>query len=952
MLSSIFLHKGGEKQKGKQGQPGQQKQKQKQSSQVFVPAKFHGEITADDHVLVENQKTFEIPFGTPVDPIFEYIRTNQYTKIEPILKQNYDLTKKLFEGGFIPAPIALYCGDTRAAKDLRGEIERTLRAQGLDDTADAIKAKPLKDVIPAIQNEIDTLLENKYGEKFNESPKDKANAIIDVVISEWRVFLSDLVTPFMPRQGQPRAPAQRGKPARRGRRNGGMRGGQGNILDVFKDVSIDSFYEVSDYTNLTTKQQEEEDAGDDAEKAKADAEAAEKAKADAEAAEKANADAEAAEKANADAEAAEKAKADAEAAERLKQQQDADSKFGINPFVKVDQDKLNPFTISEIYEELDQSTGADKLDKTEIKLCMGTVINWLKTVSDTKNIKDSEIKDILSRGVKKNDLIYCLNFLNKKGTQDIKVTKNSKLISQEAVSKPQKPVMSTTPQLGSVAFQKGIKETEKKIETEQKQRDQEQRDIDKVEASREPPAYKETLASDFSTESGIELQPIKKGGRYSGGTYITFVPLRNEYALAEPTWYEISPKSMNNITPLQYAVGYGSVDSVRVLIRNGADFTVTTLSGISLRDLANARKSNDFRTANVRRLLEYILDAYGAAYSDYNSKKMKESYVDEANLKDNERTEKDLLNFVYTKTYKALKSGKSTTDVLGEVGEAAKKQGKQDALNGNYDKDQAGSNSKEVRDGYTLGYKLGEAEKAGKADGLSKADPRPVYINNPDTDIQNAYKDAYNKAKGSMIYKGFKDGITGKEKSPPTGGILNFDANFASQLQLNTADQSIVDDYESGYSYGIQLFEKELPTIIGNAENDGRLDGFNGKPKYSTKHIIKSKPVLGAVKSAGPTYGQKTEGEEERFEVDYGDLELSPNIATKPGIQIDTSKITGGVPTSGGNTAYGAYIQALYKYGYQAGLLDKQKEGGRNNKTYRKKRSTKSKTYKKKLNKK
>lgn len=461
-----------------------------------------------------------------------------------------------------------------------------------------------------------------------------------------------------------------------------------------------------------------------------------------------------------------------------------------------------------------------------------------------------------------------------------------------------------------------------------------------------------TAIESLYTPEGVVTGGDMSGGKYVGRRYVTSKPLTTA-GLTEPRWYKIAPKSMNNLTPLQFAVGYGSVDSVRVLIRNGADFTVSTLNGTSLPNIANARKTNDFRAKDVKDLLKYVFAAYGAAANDYGAKKMKDDYVYESNLKEGEQKEKDLLNFVYTKTYKALKKEKSITEVLGEVGEKAKKKGQEDGVDGKkQDPDYTENVSQEVRDGYSLGYKMGQAERRGESDGLSKAEPTTTYDNNPDTDIRDAYRNAYNKAKGKDVYQGFKDGITGKEKSPSTSGFLDFDQSLASTLQFNKVDQRVVDDYEAGYSYGIQKFERELKNIIGNAENDGRLDGFNGKEQYSTKYIIKSKPLLGAIKNPGtpPTYRNRTEGEkQEAFEVNYGELDLDAKYATDANIQINVAKITAGVPTSGGNTAYGAYIQALYKYGYQAGLDDQEKKGGVKNKTYRKKRSSKSKTYKKKL---
>jgi hypothetical protein len=449
------------------------------------------------------------------------------------------------------------------------------------------------------------------------------------------------------------------------------------------------------------------------------------------------------------------------------------------------------------------------------------------------------------------------------------------------------------------------------------------------------------------------------GGRYSGPNYERSKPLSTQPTPAPPNWYEISPKSMNNITPLQYAIGYGSVDSVRVLIRNGSDFTVTTLAGISLRDLANSRKGNDFRAKDVKTLLEYVLDAYGAAYSDYNLKKMKENYIDEANLKDRERGEKETLNFVYEKTYKALKSGKSTTDVLGEVGETAKKRGKQDGLAGNpQDENQTtNSPSKEVRDGYELGYKLGQAEKAGTEDGNANVTtPRNAYYSDPSTpqEIKNAYMMAFQRVKGSNIYAGFKDGVTGKEKNPPGSGFLDFDPDLMKNLNFGAPDKKAGEDYDAGYNMGIQDFVANIKDIIDNAEQNGQLDGFNGNTRYTTKHILKVKPLQGGILSTGPAptltsmeYGK----EKESFEVDYSNLDLASKYAVIPGIRIDSTRFSS-VPMAGTNFAYGAYIQMLYKTGFTQGQQDKIKSGKGRSKTYRKRRHTKSKTYKKKLSRK
>lgn len=694
MLASFRAFIGGKDDRGKDkgNDKGKDKKKEKdgKKSKVYVPPKFHGGLTGTDHVLVEGKDvTFEVPFGVIVDPIFQYIRTDQYTSIQPILKEGYKLNKKLFEGVYLAAPVALYYGDSRAAKNLRDYMITQIE----DGDVKKLTETSLKDILSTSKEVIDTIIENNYGEKFDDDHLDKANAVMEILVTKLDDFKKRFCNKLSIKiRGAPAVAA----PARRGRRGQAGSGGLEN----------DKFYDYSEY----------------------------------------------------------------------------------------------------------------------------------------------------------------------------------KLSSDDTEDKP---------------------------------------------------------------------SDVMLGGRYSGEKYTVFYPLSAEDK-KEPIWYEIKPKSMNNLTPLQYAVGYGSVDSVRVLIRNGADFTVSTLSGISLQNLANSRKDNDYRTRDVQFLLQYIFEASSAATRDHDLQKMKDDYVVEGNVRDEAKKYSDVLNFVYTKTYKALKKGKSTSEVLGEVGEKAKKQGRQDGLD-KKPEDRIRSSEenplKEDRDGYILGYKIGEAERAGTEDGLAKSPPDANFDKNTlDTEIRNAYKDAYNKAKGKDVYRGFKDGITGKEKNSGESVFLKFDTDLASTLKFKTSDSTVVNEYEIGHGYGIQKFYKEIKNIVGRAENDGRLDGYNGKEKYSTKYFIKSKPLFGAIidSTAPGGYRDTTEGNEpETFEVEYNKLDLSHKYDPIDGVEINKDKIKE-VPTSVDGIAYGSYIKALYDYGFVTGRNDK-KTGG---KTYRKKRTTKSKTYKKKLSKK
>lgn len=421
---------------------------------------------------------------------------------------------------------------------------------------------------------------------------------------------------------------------------------------------------------------------------------------------------------------------------------------------------------------------------------------------------------------------------------------------------------------------------------------------------------------------------------------------------------------MNNITPLQYAVGYGSVDSVRVLVRNGADFTISTKAGISMQSLANARKSNDIRTSAVKRLLGQVFEAYGTATSDYEVKKMKESYVDEVSDSKQLLGEKDLLNFVYTKTYRALQEGKKTTEVLSAEGERAKKIGKKDAKDKkvedeNYTKEENQPN-KIIREAYKRGYQLGKAELQGEIDGSEKvAKPRGSYVNmTDDKELRAAYINAFNRAKGKFVQRGFEDGIRGKKEDPPTeGGIGSFDPQISKILKLGMPNPEIVRDYEFGHMIGRRKLYTHLANIVGSAKADGMIDGNRGNEMYTTTFKIEEYPLLGASKTDAGEYDPNTalfeKKDKQVYEVNYGDLDVGKGYSPIPGVtlmdNVEGENIASRVNLPDGTIKYGAYIQILYKFGYGEGSRGREVKGG---KTYRRKIVSKTKTYKKKLSKK
>ena len=466
-----------------------------------------------------------------------------------------------------------------------------------------------------------------------------------------------------------------------------------------------------------------------------------------------------------------------------------------------------------------------------------------------------------------------------------------------------------------------------------------------------------------STSGQTDGNPFQKGkywnNPYLGGRYSRDVLYKTYLPLTTPNidtrcWVKILPLPINFLTPLQFAVGYGSVSSVSQLIRYNADFKIVTMNKVSLANISNER-ADERMQQDVKLLLQDIATAYDNAYFDFNLKQMKTDYVEEVNVPEEKkkrlRTFKDSINAVYSKTYSSIKQGKTTGEVLGEAGEAAKIKGREDALKDKPEEDESQSKNKfkEVRDGYNLGYKIGTAEKAGEADGVANVStPRnPLYADqSTPQEVRDAYKRAFSKAKGLNVYKGFEDGITGKVKSPPSHGVkfLNFGDELSSKLQFNKIDEKVKNDYDIGFEYGLEkLRESFLKNIVDNAEQDGTLDGYNSRPMYTTKYKIKTKPLIGVFNSE-KNFGDK----EEVFEVDYGNLDLYAKYQVIPSIRIDPTKFPD-IPMAGTDFAYGAYIQALYKRGYNEGTRNKGKGG---NKTYRRKRHTKTKTYKKKLSKK
>lgn len=732
-----------------------QQQKQQPSDVTFLPPKFHG-IVSDKPpgVIVKAPEfSFQVPFGVDVDPIFDFIRSNNPTAIAPLLKnKQHDVNTKLFDGAFVPGPIALYVGFPKAVKDFQKGVANSLisvtPAKHIE--SDAIRTAELPKFTTTCREIINSLIEEEFGETFDEDHKDKAKSILYVVDTLYGKIVAELVAKFkrspkpanpgnQPPAGQQlqgtQQPAgqQRGN---RGRRRGGPRqrpGGGERIVGGAEDYSnLKSLYDTEQYKGSLPKKEEPKP----------------------------------------------------EVMHPTEEEPTTDLAPQNNPFTE----EPNP----------------------------------------------------------------------------------------------------------------------------------------------------EVAHTQFSSFGSVG------GGKYNKDIQypLLFLPLVNQYTPVQPHWYEIPATSFNNLTSLQYAAGYGSVGSVSVLIRNGADYKLTTKDGVSLRDFAQARPS-EIRKSDVVKLLTAVFKAVDVAFTDVGLKTMKSNYVEESGVPSDLKQFEDTLNYVYTKEFKAGRKLTTPGAVLSKKEEDAKKKGKEDGKKNTKDDTYADSDDDAIKEAYNLGFEMGRAETQGELDGSADVPTeRDEYVNHPKPEVQKAYREAFLKAKGQYILKGFEDGIRGKEFSPPGGkpSSLGFDPQFAALIQLSTVDPKIEQDYTTGYNTGIVKFADYIPTLIGTSPNsgsaiaDGLIDGKAGE-KYKTTFKIKTKPLLGS-NQYGP--------DEQTFEGKYDEIDVTKDYDPSSVRNIPIPSDRKIAPNK-----YGAYILNLYEEGYAQAQRNK---GG--NKTYRRKRSGKSKTYKKKLSKK
>ncbi len=1009
-------------QKSQQGQTTSKKKEKKEQKQTdrqqkgYVPPEFFGPTASTDSIIVKYPNTFQIPIGVPVHPMFEYILTNQYVEIDKLLKAKYNVEAKLFEGAYIPYRIALYYKHSPTVKNFQTYIAdffKTNEGAVGDSISKKIKDIDVKEFTNIVVESIDEALEEENGETFNEDPMKKANAILDLtagnVFDTLKIKLakkirnqkggqdgeSGIAPPPAPSSSSVLSPyAEEYNPDAASPPEASSLTLSPDAPEFYPD-STTSFQPTSNYSKWDPRKTYEKgdrvsSMGSDYEyisdtpgndrvnvyssynpRTKVNTPPLWKKVSTSTAAAPAPAPAPSPEPASEPASEPEwtsgvKYKKGDKVTFKGKRWEYISETVGrVNKPGSKNSNEKKTWKIVGLSEssESEKSKKEKPTDLSNSGLAAflenysseGVLEDILHSSADylemTEELPKEEVKELPKPQTKKTSNIPPSDEQDGDSWKQVV----GEAAASSAVSQKKVP-SKTAPAKGYSAFEEATKKTEKEFQST----------LGELTTLVEPTTLKSKPEKapivTRSEDGGIEMTSIKGGAYDPSIKYITFHPLKRP-----PTnlkyWVKILPIAINYLTALQFAVGYGNASTVSQLLIYNADFKIVTMNKIPLANIASQRPEERQKNLVVE-LVRDISTAYDNAYFDWNLKQMKKDYVEEVKVKEDTRNKlrefKEAINYVYSNTFESIKLQKSSAQVLGVTGSEAKEDGRKDGLKGNLNKEKADSPNKEIKEGYNLGYKIGQAEAAGTTDGdAGVTSPRNQFYLDPNTpqEIKDAYMKAFQKIKGAIIYDGFKDGITGKEKNPPGNKFLNFDQKFSELLQLDSIDPVTEDQYSAAYEVGTRLFVRNIQNIINNAEQNGEVDGANGRNMYTTKHIIKEKPleggiVMSSVSSTGvpPSFTPGTEqyGKEESFDVDYSQLDLTPKYATDPSITLDTKKVPN-TPVVGGNTAYGAYIKSLYEYGYNTAKENKAKRGKGRTKTYKKKRNSKTKTYKKNL---
>ncbi len=294
------------------------------------------------------------------------------------------------------------------------------------------------------------------------------------------------------------------------------------------------------------------------------------------------------------------------------------------------------------------------------------------------------------------------------------------------------------------------------------------------------------------------------------------------------------------VNPIQFAALVSTKDVIESLIRRGADYEVRTDApdNKSLLEIADKRIKDDRYKDAVITLLKSVSDTINKSVIDLENDKM----IDPSKL-----PQDPVLAYVYKKTFDEVRlsmRGKSTEDI--RYRDVILK-GKADGLKGVRDPEYAvimldektledPSPSDQRRIIYNRYYRVGEAERQGKIDGLiPNRGMDPEYYRDSDTLVADAYRKAYESVRKDNVLKGLIDGSGAKVPNIfYTGAMFGMQPEFTKFIGLKSSTDEEYQKYSEGYRRGLEVLVDKITDIKENAHGVGRADGYNGNSKYTS----------------------------------------------------------------------------------------------------------------------
>jgi hypothetical protein len=318
--------------------------------------------------------------------------------------------------------------------------------------------------------------------------------------------------------------------------------------------------------------------------------------------------------------------------------------------------------------------------------------------------------------------------------------------------------------------------------------------------------------------------------------------------------YSVPPrKHLNKLTPLAYAVGYGSKISIKLLVRENTNFGVF-VDQLSLYRYANTRPFSDPNRNEVVDIMKKLDKAYRDAAQTEGEKFMKENYAE------GEGEDTSFLRETYERWFKAFKEGKTPGQVLRGSLEEAKQKGKKDGLIPNQEPDDnfidpIKQPNTRIREVYMLGFRMGKAEYQGILDGETGNKNNTTFTNRLNKEnvdeVISTYTNGLVKGENKIKQRGFADAIVGKKQDPYYAtSRFGLSPDLTQKLGLNLTSNRIADLYNFGYSYGVRIFSDKLNILIDGARHDGLQDGtLDGDidtrtNRFKTTQTVKSRNLM------------------------------------------------------------------------------------------------------------